>query len=54
MSTASGLNQLEVYQKGTEAWFEDDAEGWVLGKLTAKAADNANVKMHFTLENGKV
>ncbi|TPX56763.1 hypothetical protein PhCBS80983_g04287 [Powellomyces hirtus] len=42
---------LEVYTKGTEAWFPDDKEGWVMGRLTAKTITGDNVKLAFSVES---
>ena len=38
---------LDLYSKGTRAWFKDDDEGWVLGILTAKSVDSKSVKLTF-------
>ncbi|KAJ3167106.1 Myosin type-2 heavy chain 1 [Geranomyces variabilis] len=42
---------LEVYTKGTEAWFPDDKEGWVMGKLTAKTLAGDSVKLAFHIDS---
>ncbi|KAJ3022959.1 Myosin type-2 heavy chain 1 [Thoreauomyces humboldtii] len=43
---------LEVYTKGTEAWFQHDNEGWVLGKMTTKTITGDDVKLVFQVESG--
>ena len=42
--------QLEVYSKGTRAWFSDDQEGWVVGTLTSKNVDSNKVSLSFYVE----
>ncbi|TPX57088.1 hypothetical protein SpCBS45565_g08273 [Spizellomyces sp. 'palustris'] len=45
---------LEVYTRGTEAWFPDEQEGWIMGKLVSKSVEGDNVKMSFHIDaNGK-
>jgi myosin-5 len=46
-------DKLEVYTKGTKAWFKDPEEGYVVGSLTHKAIDNKNVVLKFQLDHNK-
>ncbi|RKO93119.1 P-loop containing nucleoside triphosphate hydrolase protein [Blyttiomyces helicus] len=41
---------LEVYTTGTEAWFPDEAEGWIMGKLTERNVTGESVKMAFHID----
>ncbi|KAJ3196251.1 Myosin type-2 heavy chain 1 [Irineochytrium annulatum] len=45
----SSENPLEVYGKGTKAWFVDDQEGWIVGTLKDKTISD-NVKLVFSIE----
>ncbi|KAI8848017.1 P-loop containing nucleoside triphosphate hydrolase protein [Chytridium lagenaria] len=49
MATASE-NPLEVYAKGTKAWFADEQEGWVIATLKEKSLVADTVKMVFSLD----
>ena len=41
---------LEIYTKGTRAWFKDDEEGYVTAILANRHVDEKIVRMVFTLE----
>ncbi|KAI8847709.1 P-loop containing nucleoside triphosphate hydrolase protein [Chytridium lagenaria] len=41
---------LDVYSKGTKAWFIDDQEGWITGTLKEKILKDDSLKMVFTVE----
>ncbi|KAI7868484.1 P-loop containing nucleoside triphosphate hydrolase protein [Spinellus fusiger] len=42
------LTQLiQVYTKGTQAWFEDDQDGWVSASVVSNATEGNTVKMVF-------
>ncbi|KAJ3218341.1 Myosin type-2 heavy chain 1 [Dinochytrium kinnereticum] len=43
-------NPLEVYAKGTKAWFADEQEGWVTATLKEKSLTGDTVKMVFGLD----
>ncbi|KAJ1548826.1 Myosin type-2 heavy chain 1 [Cladochytrium tenue] len=43
-------NPLEVYAKGTKAWFADEQEGWIQGTLKEKAVSATSVKMVFSVD----
>ncbi|KAI8826621.1 P-loop containing nucleoside triphosphate hydrolase protein [Fimicolochytrium jonesii] len=42
---------LEVYTKGSEAWFPDEKEGWVMGKLTTRVIADDAVKLGFHIDS---
>ncbi|KAJ3105937.1 Myosin type-2 heavy chain 1 [Phlyctochytrium planicorne] len=44
-------NPLEVYGKGTKAWFADEQEGWVTATMKEKSLVGDTVKMVFTLDS---
>ncbi|KAJ3218489.1 Myosin type-2 heavy chain 1 [Dinochytrium kinnereticum] len=44
-------NPLDVFSKGTKAWFPDDQEGWITGTLKDKVINDDAVKMTFTVES---
>ncbi|KAJ1561882.1 Myosin type-2 heavy chain 1, partial [Cladochytrium tenue] len=44
-------NPLEVYAKGTKAWFADEEEGWIQGTLKDKSVLPAGVKMVFSVDS---
>jgi myosin-5 len=46
-------DKLEVYTKGTKAWFKDPEEGYVVGSLTQKTIDDKNVVLKFQLDHNK-
>ena len=48
---ATAAKALEVYTKGTEAWFPDETEGWLMGKLTTKTIDGDKVKLVFHIDS---
>ncbi|KAI8390959.1 P-loop containing nucleoside triphosphate hydrolase protein [Radiomyces spectabilis] len=41
------MQAIDVYNKGTKAWFEDDQHGWVSGTLLSKEVTETSVKMTF-------
>jgi myosin-5 len=48
LSTTTGDDKaLELYSKGTRAWFRDDSEGWVLGILSTQSVNDSHVKLVF-------
>ncbi|KAI9312548.1 P-loop containing nucleoside triphosphate hydrolase protein [Zopfochytrium polystomum] len=47
----SAGNPLEVYAKGTKAWFADEQEGWIQGTLKEKSVTAASVKLTFAIDN---
>ncbi|KAI8376428.1 P-loop containing nucleoside triphosphate hydrolase protein [Radiomyces spectabilis] len=50
MPPPSISQQLEVYTKGTEAWFPDDQEGWVSAAVVSNNVDDTHVKIVFQNE----
>ncbi|KAI8833690.1 P-loop containing nucleoside triphosphate hydrolase protein [Chytriomyces cf. hyalinus JEL632] len=50
---ASEASALEVYSKGTKAWFADDTEGWIQGTMKDSNITDKSVKLTFTLDSGK-
>ncbi|KAI9352288.1 P-loop containing nucleoside triphosphate hydrolase protein [Zopfochytrium polystomum] len=42
---------LDFFHKGTQAWFPDGREGWVLGILQEKTLSASSVRLLFTLED---
>ncbi|KAJ3289168.1 Myosin type-2 heavy chain 1 [Borealophlyctis nickersoniae] len=53
MAQTSAAKALEVYTKGTEAWFPDEQEGWIMGKLSSKTVEGDKVKLVFRIESQK-
>lgn len=43
---------LKVYSQGTEAWFPDSRDCWILGKLVEKKHDKEDVELVFSI-NGR-
>ncbi|KAI9017941.1 P-loop containing nucleoside triphosphate hydrolase protein [Phycomyces nitens] len=41
------LQAVEVYTKGTRAWFEDDRDGWVSASVVSNQVDATKVKIVF-------
>ncbi|KAI9303935.1 P-loop containing nucleoside triphosphate hydrolase protein [Cunninghamella echinulata] len=41
------LQAIEVYGKGTKAWFEDENEAWVSAEVISKEVTDTNVKITF-------
>lgn len=41
------MQALEVYTKGTKAWFEDDKEAWVSASVKSKEMTDTNVRIVF-------
>lgn len=41
------MQALEVYTKGTKAWFEDEHEGWVSATMVSKEMTDTGVKLVF-------
>ncbi|ORX62287.1 hypothetical protein DM01DRAFT_1331734 [Hesseltinella vesiculosa] len=44
---AMASQQLDVYQEGIQAWFTDDAQGWVSASLVTKSVDDTSVSLVF-------
>ncbi|KAJ3407393.1 Myosin type-2 heavy chain 1, partial [Chytridiales sp. JEL 0842] len=44
-------NPLEVYVKGTKAWFPDEQEGWIQGTMKEKAITADSVKLVFNVDS---
>ncbi|KAI8905199.1 P-loop containing nucleoside triphosphate hydrolase protein [Gorgonomyces haynaldii] len=44
-------DKLEIYTKGTKAWFKDAHEGYVTGTLVSKTVDDSKVVLKFTLDS---
>lgn len=38
---------LDVYTKGTKAWFEDDQDAWVSASVVSKEVTDTSVKIIF-------
>ncbi len=56
-SLSSGVSQaLQVYIKGTKAWFEDPKEAWVSATVISKEESATGVKITFEndKDNGRV
>lgn len=45
--SAHVMQALEVYTKGTKAWFEDDKEAWVSASVKSKEMTDTNVRIVF-------
>ncbi|KAI7877860.1 hypothetical protein K492DRAFT_231486 [Lichtheimia hyalospora FSU 10163] len=45
--SAHVMQALEVYTKGTKAWFEDDKEAWVSASVKSKEMTDINVRIVF-------
>jgi myosin-5 len=43
--------KLEVYTKGTKAWFKDEEEGYVVATMTDKQVSDKTVKMNFMIDS---
>lgn len=56
MTTESARQAVEVYTKGTRAWFPDDAEAWVSATCISNSiTDDGKVRIVFEDDNnGKV
>ncbi|KAI8921479.1 P-loop containing nucleoside triphosphate hydrolase protein [Entophlyctis helioformis] len=53
-ATATDDKAIDIYDKGTRAWFPDDDLGWVMGSLTTKTVDaKGKLTMSFFVENRK-
>ncbi|KAJ3327689.1 Myosin type-2 heavy chain 1 [Blyttiomyces sp. JEL0837] len=48
---ASSENPLEVFVKGTKAWFPDETEGWIQGTMKEKTVTETNVKLVFGVDS---
>lgn len=46
---SNDIKTLDIYTKGTRAWFPDDREGWVIGLLNSIEKSETDVKMSFTV-----
>jgi myosin-5 len=45
---SSGVAQaIQVYTKGTKAWFEDEDEAWVSASVLSKEESETGVKITF-------
>ncbi|KAJ3023781.1 UNVERIFIED_CONTAM: Myosin type-2 heavy chain 1 [Siphonaria sp. JEL0065] len=49
----AAASPLEVFVKGTKAWFSDEEEGWVQGTMSSSTVTDKAVKLTFTLDSGK-
>lgn len=47
----SATQYLEVYTKGTKAWFPDKEEGWVSASCLSKKIENDKVTLLFEDDN---
>lgn len=45
------LQALEVFAKGTKAWFPDQEEGWVSASCLSKKIENDKVTLLFEDDN---
>jgi myosin V len=43
-------DKLEIYTKGTKAWFKDKEEGYVVATLADKVVTAQSVKLNFVLD----
>ena len=48
---SNDIKSLDIYTKGTRAWFPDEKNGWVIGILSSIEKTNANVKMNFEVKD---
>jgi myosin-5 len=46
-------DKLEIYTKGTKAWFKDDEEGYVAATMESKQVTPRSVKMQFIIDATK-
>ena len=47
-------DKLEIFTKGTRAWFKDEEEGYITATLVTKEVNDKNVKLVFKIDsNGK-
>jgi myosin-5 len=46
-------DKLEIYTKGTKAWFKDAEEGYIVGSLLDKTIDSKNVILKFQIDGTK-
>lgn len=47
-SLSSGVAQaVQVYTKGTKAWFEDEDEAWVSASVLTKEESGTGIKILF-------
>jgi myosin V len=51
MAATTAQQSLEVFTKGTKAWFTDEKEGWVSATLTSKSVDGDKIKLLFRDDN---
>ncbi|KAF7730180.1 Myosin type-2 heavy chain 1 [Apophysomyces ossiformis] len=47
MTSPNSTQLLDVYTKGTQAWFTDEKEGWVSASVLSKTVDATSVKIVF-------
>jgi hypothetical protein len=45
--------KLEIYTKGTKAWFKDPQEGYIVGSLIEKNIDDKKVVLKFVIDSTK-
>ena len=48
---SSSIKTLDIYTKGTRAWFPDEREGWMIGLLSSFEKTATTVKMSFSVGN---
>lgn len=48
---STALNYLKAYAEGVEAWFPDEKECWILGKLVSRKISEKDVELDFKLLN---
>jgi myosin V len=46
-------DKLEVYTKGTKAWFKDPEEGYIVASLVDKTVTEKNIVLKFVLDGSK-
>lgn len=52
---SSGVAQaVQVFTKGTNAWFEDEDEAWISASVTSKEESGTGVKILFEDDGGRV
>lgn len=52
---SSGVAQaVQVFTKGTSAWFEDEDEAWISASVTSKEESGTGVKILFEDDGGRV
>lgn len=52
---SSGVAQaVQVFTKGTSAWFEDEDEAWISASVISKEESGTGVKILFEDDGGRV